>query len=424
MTAPNVFVSYSHDSDAHKTWVLRLATDLRNAGVDVVLDQWDLALGEDVSMFMQKGISESDRVMLICSESYVVKAEEGIGGVGFERLIVTKEVVESIDTKKFIPVIRGQVSKKSIPSFLGPRLYIDFSEDDDYESKREELLRELHGIPATEKPSIGENPFSGALSKAIEPERLVGSTGTIASGVSVLDNQWFATAREGASAGLAKLGLEAHMELRFALHESINKSQIDLLNAVKNSEIQTFGWPIGITMDNVEEFRPRPTGEGVCAEIAIADGPGERTSYDYWTMRSNGDFYLLQSLFEDQRTENEIFFNTRIVRVTEALMFAASLYDNLGVAAESDLSARISHRGFAGRHLTASSNRRHTMRVLVSQAGESEVERTVQIGSAQDSMVETVKQMLAPMFMLFDFQTFEDRVYEDIVTRFMNGEVS
>ena len=214
------------------------------------------------------------------------------------------------------------------------------------------------------------------------------------------------------------------MELRFALHEPINKSQIDLLNAVQESEIRTFGWPIGVTLNNREEFRPRPTSEGIRAEISITGKPSQRTSYDYWTMRTSGDFYLLQSLFEDERAENEIFFNTRIVRVTEALMFAANLYENLGVAAESDLSVRISHRGFAGRQLTASSSRRHTLLAHVSQAGESEVERTMQVGSIQSSMAETVKQVLAPMFMLFDFQQFEDRIYEDIVTRFTNGEVS
>lgn len=26
---PKVFISYSHDSDTHKNWVLKLATDLR-----------------------------------------------------------------------------------------------------------------------------------------------------------------------------------------------------------------------------------------------------------------------------------------------------------------------------------------------------------------------------------------------------------
>jgi hypothetical protein len=35
-----VFVSYSHDSDPHRAWVLKLATDLRANGVDATLDQW------------------------------------------------------------------------------------------------------------------------------------------------------------------------------------------------------------------------------------------------------------------------------------------------------------------------------------------------------------------------------------------------
>jgi hypothetical protein len=53
--APKAFISYSHDSSTHKDWVLKLASDLRAKGVDVVLDQWDLVPGQDVSLFMQRG---------------------------------------------------------------------------------------------------------------------------------------------------------------------------------------------------------------------------------------------------------------------------------------------------------------------------------------------------------------------------------
>ena len=41
MENPTVFISYSHDNDAHKAWVLKLATDLRSHGVNAILDQWD-----------------------------------------------------------------------------------------------------------------------------------------------------------------------------------------------------------------------------------------------------------------------------------------------------------------------------------------------------------------------------------------------
>lgn len=62
--APKVFVSYSHDSPEHKAWVLTLAEDLRKLGIDAILDQWDLAAGQDIPAFMGTGISSSDRVIL------------------------------------------------------------------------------------------------------------------------------------------------------------------------------------------------------------------------------------------------------------------------------------------------------------------------------------------------------------------------
>lgn len=160
MTPPRVFLSYSHDSPDHRMWVLKLATDLRGNSIDVTLDQWDLSPGQDIVEFMQRGISDSDRVVLVCSEQYVRNAEAGSGGVGYERLIVTAELVGNTKTNKFIPIIRnGGGSGHRVPSFLGPRLYLDFSSDGEYESSLEELSREILGVPKTSKPPLGLNPF-------------------------------------------------------------------------------------------------------------------------------------------------------------------------------------------------------------------------------------------------------------------------
>lgn len=47
---PRLFISYSHDNEAHKEWVLTLATHLRqHMGVDVILDEWDLRIGGDLN---------------------------------------------------------------------------------------------------------------------------------------------------------------------------------------------------------------------------------------------------------------------------------------------------------------------------------------------------------------------------------------
>ncbi|WP_095512509.1 SEFIR domain-containing protein [Rubrivirga marina] len=39
---PRTFLLYSWSSPEHEDWVLRLATDLVDLDLDVVLDKWDL----------------------------------------------------------------------------------------------------------------------------------------------------------------------------------------------------------------------------------------------------------------------------------------------------------------------------------------------------------------------------------------------
>ncbi|MGA8577906.1 MAG: hypothetical protein WB579_04450, partial [Bryobacteraceae bacterium] len=157
------------------------------------------------------------------------------------------------------------------------------------------------------------------------------------------------------------------------------------------------------------------------AEISIPKSAMTgRPSYDYWTLRNNGDFYLLQSLFEDDRDKNAIFFNSRIVRVTEGLLFGANLYKALDVPDETKVSVRVAHRGFAGRTLSSSNPQRH---ILPRQAVEdvSETEIVEEVGQLRMHLVDNVQHLLEPLFTLFDFMEFDHKVYEQIVTDFANG---
>jgi len=85
MAIPKVFVSYSHDSQAHKQWVLAFATRLRKVGVDAVLDQWDLGPGDDIPLFMERNLATADRVLMICTENYVSKANAGTAALDTRR---------------------------------------------------------------------------------------------------------------------------------------------------------------------------------------------------------------------------------------------------------------------------------------------------------------------------------------------------
>ncbi len=159
MTPPRIFISYSHDSAEHKGWVLNFASTLRNRGVDAVLDQWDLKPGDDLPHFMETEIAECDYVIMVCTETYVEKANAGEGGVGYEKMIATSSLLSKIDSNMIIPVVR-QSSSPVLPTFLKSKIYINFSNDSEVEYSLDELLRTVLNAPLYEKPEIGANPFT------------------------------------------------------------------------------------------------------------------------------------------------------------------------------------------------------------------------------------------------------------------------
>ena len=417
MSNPKVFISYSHDSEDHREWVRLFATKLREHGVDAMLDAWDLTPGQDVAAFMQHGIADAERVVMICSENYVIKAEAGQGGVGYERLIVTTEVTANIDTKKFLPVVRNNPSKNKIPNFLGPRLYIDFSDDAKRAERMEELVNDLHGLLKYEKPPLGV--FAAAKFSAPPPAKAV-----VASAAKSLDADWFTQQAVKADAGLKALGFTAAMEVRACIEGPLAESQKALLAAVEASKIRTFGWPIGITL-NQEEWQAKPFAAGIGAEVSI-QREGSRighASYDLWAASTAGDFYTKLNLFEDDRDEDAIFFNSRIVRVTESLMFLNGFYQNLAVDPGIVLNYRCTHDGLAGRVLKSSNPIRYFTGGKSNEAASS-TEITVPVGEIMDQLPRLTQRICAPMFMLFHFAEFQDKIYDDIVTRFVNGEAS
>lgn len=158
MSIPKAFISYSHDSLEHKKWVNELGTRLRNNGIDAILDQWELQPGDDLPNFMETHLESADKILMVCTDTYVLKANKGQGGVGYEKMIITSNLLKNIDENKVIPIIR-QSGTTEIPTFLKTKLYLNFSKNEDYEYNFDELIRTIHQSPLLEKPEIGNNPF-------------------------------------------------------------------------------------------------------------------------------------------------------------------------------------------------------------------------------------------------------------------------
>lgn len=157
---PIVFVSYSHDSPHHKRWVSGFASELRLKGIEVMFDQWDLKYGDDLAAYMSRCVNSADRVLIICTESYVTKANDGRGGVGYEHMIVTGELMQNIGTSKFVPVIRQNSSPACLPIALAGRFYVNMNDGPHAQEEWEKLLRELHNVPLVSKPPLGANPYA------------------------------------------------------------------------------------------------------------------------------------------------------------------------------------------------------------------------------------------------------------------------
>ncbi len=153
---PKVFISYSWDSEEHKIWVKEFSTKLRTDGIDVSLDQWKVVPGDQMPAFMEKEIRDNDFVLIICTPKYKTKSDNREGGAGYEGDIMTAEILNKGNQRKFIPILRSSDWNNSAPSWLSGKYYIDFRTDPIREENYNDLLTTLYQqylkVPPLGKP--------------------------------------------------------------------------------------------------------------------------------------------------------------------------------------------------------------------------------------------------------------------------------
>lgn len=237
----------------------------------------------------------------------------------------------------------------------------------------------------------------------------------------VLDMEWVRTHRKTASRQMEEAGITTYMDASFGIATKPERSPSQLLSAASDSRIRTFGWPIGVILDGVPECQPRPRSDGIVAEVNLG-GDSPAPHYDYWALRRNGDYYLRKSLFENQQDPTAIFFNTRIVRNTELLLYALRLYDKLGIDPSTGFELELRYGGLDGRVLRATSNR-HISGSYRCTEDQITTSYNGSLQGVEASLTEVVKQLTAPMLGLFDFFELADSIYQQIVEAYVDGRV-
>ena len=240
------------------------------------------------------------------------------------------------------------------------------------------------------------------------------------------DIDWLSQQRRQAKDGLESTGLSGFMEIRFALSEARpDFTPSVLFEASNQSQIQTSGWPIGIVLTD-NERKPKPRRDGIAARALVNHSNGYKyTTYDYWYLRINGDFYLLNDLFEDSRNPGAIFVDTRINRITEALLYCARLYEKLGVSGSVEVNIGISHGGLQDRVVRVANPARDSGLLGKYSKSQDDAESIISVLLSQirPTLVDSVKELAEPLFLLFDFFQPPDEVYNDIVNNFVEGKV-
>jgi hypothetical protein len=134
-TEIGVFVSYAWESEEHRNWVKLFVDELRKHGVSATADYKDVRPGEQLTSFMERGMTESDVTILICSSTYTEKANaRAPGGVGYESVLCAHEYLIRTPEQRarFIPVVRNNAmpAARKLPKYLGSARYIDMSGSD------------------------------------------------------------------------------------------------------------------------------------------------------------------------------------------------------------------------------------------------------------------------------------------------------
>jgi hypothetical protein len=99
--------------------------------------------GDPLPHFMETEIREAEKVLIICTPHHKQKSEARKGGVGYEEGIITAEVLDGGNHRKFIPILRDGDIASAIPTSLRGKLFIDLRSDS--EAQYQELISTLEG---------------------------------------------------------------------------------------------------------------------------------------------------------------------------------------------------------------------------------------------------------------------------------------
>ena len=151
-----VFISYSHDSQAHRDFVRGVADQLRRGGLECVIDQYINGFPpEGWLRWMEDQVEVADFVLMVCTETYLRRYRghetDGGRGVTFEGVVISQTLYDAYyRNTKFVPVLPEGGDFEYVP--LPLKQYSTYMLPTDYDN----LYRYLTGQPEHIAPPVGD----------------------------------------------------------------------------------------------------------------------------------------------------------------------------------------------------------------------------------------------------------------------------
>ncbi len=172
MSIPTVFISYSHDSDAHRERVLDLSERLRADGIATILDRYvNDSPPEGWPRWMLNGLDAATQVLCVCTETYYRRfrgqevPDKG-KGVDWEGALMTQAFYDARSvSNRFVPVLFERANKPHIPEPLRAQTFYVLDSKAGYQALCDALLSQSGVEPGAvgalkRKPRPTDQPLS------------------------------------------------------------------------------------------------------------------------------------------------------------------------------------------------------------------------------------------------------------------------
>lgn len=226
------------------------------------------------------------------------------------------------------------------------------------------------------------------------------------------DEKWFRSCEEAVS----RRNHAGAMEVRAAVVQGgpIDVSARRIRSAVSGSAIREFVLPFAAYYGQGPNA-PVDGGDTVLAKIEERDPD----LWGGWAVRRTGELYAVEMLVEDAvaKLKGTLPFDVRIQKVAEALLFLERLYSRLGTPATAVLRVRIRHVGLGRRRLGARDVESGVYKGAAKEDAH-ETTLTLVLDRIRVDLTRHVKQVLAPVFVLFDGTVVSDEAFERFVGEF------